>query len=79
MNHEELGQIEILAVQLAAVEIDNHLLHHGLGVGQLHSAEVALHEVAGREHGAEVLRSESEDHFVGWNLAIRANYISWCH
>ena len=66
---------QVLAVQLPAVEVENHLLHHGLGVGQLDPAGLALSKVVvSREHAPEVLRSHPQHRLVGQDLpTIRAD------
>ena len=58
-----------------AVEVENHLVQDSPGVGHLHTAGLALHKVvADGEHGAEILRSHSQDRLVGSNFpTVRAN------
>ena len=79
---EDLQQIHqgskghLIAVQLAAVEVENHLVQDSLRVGHLHAAGLALHKIiVVGEHGAEVLRSHAENRLVDGNISVSPDYL----
>ena len=66
---QQMPQLEVTKLHLSAVEVEEHLFHHGLGVGQLDQAGGTFQKVVA-EHPREVLGSDAEDQFTSCYLTV---------